>query len=96
MNTLLTVTPPVDGASLPWVITPPTAADTGIETLVAYGVGRDLAAAYTAVLHVALWVPVTAVGAWFFWREQLAWSDFGAAKAEASTADDGRQTAHER
>lgn len=60
----------------------------GIETLVAYGVGRDLAAAYTAVLHVALWVPVTAVGAWFFWREQLSWGDFSAAKEEADkTAD---------
>jgi uncharacterized protein (TIRG00374 family) len=56
----------------------------GIETLVAYGVGRDLAAAYTGVLHVALWVPVTAVGAWFFWREQLTWRDFGAAKEEAT------------
>lgn len=55
----------------------------GIETLVAYGVARDLAAAYTAVLHVALWVPVTAVGAWFFWREQLTWDDFSAAKDEA-------------
>lgn len=57
----------------------------GIETLVAYGVGRDLAAAYTAVLHVALWIPVTAVGAWYFWREQLSWSDFSAAKEEATT-----------
>ncbi len=68
----------------------------GIETLVAYGVGRDLAAAYTAVLHVALWVPVTAVGAWFFWREQLTWGDFGAAKKEAGTVDGRRQTADER
>jgi len=68
----------------------------GIETLVAYGVSRDLAAAYTAVLHVALWVPVTAVGGWFFWREQLAWSDFGAAKQEAGTADGRRKTEDER
>lgn len=68
----------------------------GIETLVAYGVGRDLAAAYTAVLHIALWVPVTAVGGWFFWREQLTWGDFGAAKQEAGTADVRRQTADER
>ncbi|MFZ1755768.1 MAG: lysylphosphatidylglycerol synthase transmembrane domain-containing protein [Caldilineaceae bacterium] len=63
----------------------------GIETLVAYGVGRDLAAAYTAVLHVALWVPVTAVGAWFFWREQLTWDDFSVAKEAA--ADSGPRIA---
>ncbi len=62
----------------------------GIETLVAYGVGRDLAAAYTAVLHVALWVPVTAVGAWFFWREQLTWGDFDAAKQEAGSVKEKR------
>lgn len=67
----------------------------GIETLVAYGIGRDLAAAYTAVLHVALWVPVTAVGAWYFWREQLAWSDFGAARQEAVAAEDRQPTADE-
>ena len=58
----------------------------GIETLVAYGVGRDMAAAYTAVLHVALWVPVLALGAYYFWREQLTWGDFGAA-TEAATAE---------
>jgi len=68
----------------------------GIETLVAYGVGRDLAAAYTAVLHVALWVPVTAVGAYFFWREQLTWRDFGVAKEEATTADGRPRTADKR
>jgi glycosyltransferase 2 family protein len=52
----------------------------GIETLVAFGVDRNLAASYTFTLHAALWLPVTAVGAYYFWREHLRWSDFGKAR----------------
>ena len=40
----------------------------GIETLAAFGVDRNLAASYTFTLHAALWLPVTLVGGWFFWR----------------------------
>ena len=47
----------------------------GIAVLAAYGVDRDLAFGYTIVLHAALWFPITILGAWFFRREQLAWSD---------------------
>ncbi|MBI3943772.1 MAG: flippase-like domain-containing protein, partial [Chloroflexi bacterium] len=43
----------------------------GIEILVAYGVSRDVATAYTAVLHAALWLPITLLGAYFMWREHL-------------------------
>jgi uncharacterized protein (TIRG00374 family) len=47
----------------------------GIAVLVAYGVDKATAAAYTLVLHVALWVPITALGAYFFLREGLDWWD---------------------
>jgi hypothetical protein len=48
----------------------------GIETLVSFGVDRALATSYTLTLHAALWFPVTAVGAFFFWREHLRLRDF--------------------
>ncbi|MEX1018661.1 MAG: lysylphosphatidylglycerol synthase transmembrane domain-containing protein [Litorilinea sp.] len=55
----------------------------GIETLAAFGVERNLAASYTFTLHVALWLPVTLVGGYYFWREQLRWADFAAANRQA-------------
>lgn len=45
----------------------------GIMLLVAYGVPGEVAAAYTLVLHAALWFPVTALGAYFFRHEGLSW-----------------------
>ncbi len=57
----------------------------GIETLAAFGVPRNLAASYTLTLHAALWVPVTVVGAYFFWREQLQWDDFKRAQQGADS-----------
>jgi len=47
-----------------------------IGVLTALGVDRDLAAAYTIVLHAALWLPVTLLGFYFMLREGLHWSDF--------------------
>jgi glycosyltransferase 2 family protein len=58
----------------------------GIETLVAFGVERNLAASYTFTLHAALWLPVTLVGAYYFWREHLRWDDFAQAGREVATA----------
>ncbi len=50
--------------------------DTGsIIALTALGVAREPASAYTLVLHVALWLPVTALGAFFMLREGLKWTD---------------------
>ena len=49
----------------------------GIRVLTAVGVDNNIAASYTFTLHAALWLPVTLVGAWFFWREQLHWNDIG-------------------
>lgn len=47
----------------------------GIAVLTAYGVDQAMAAGYTLVLHVALWLPITALGAWFIAREGIKWSD---------------------
>jgi glycosyltransferase 2 family protein len=46
----------------------------GIAVLTAYGVPGAIAASYTLVLHVALWVPITLVGAYFMTREGLNWN----------------------
>jgi len=55
----------------------------GIETLASFGVERNLAAGYTFTLHAALWLPVTLVGAYYFWRAQLQWSDFSRAQTQS-------------
>jgi glycosyltransferase 2 family protein len=60
----------------------------GIETLVAFGVERNLAASYTFTLHAALWLPVTALGAYYFWREHLRWDDFDKARQQMELAEE--------
>ncbi len=47
----------------------------GIAVLTAYGVDQATAAGYTLVLHVALWLPITLLGAYFLTREGITWSD---------------------
>lgn len=47
----------------------------GIAVLTAYGVPQATAAGYTLTLHVALWLPITLLGAWFLAREGLRWND---------------------
>jgi uncharacterized protein (TIRG00374 family) len=47
----------------------------GIAVLTAYGVEHSVAVGYTLVLHVALWVPITALGAYYLTREGIQWSD---------------------
>ncbi len=47
----------------------------GIAVLRAYGVEQGVAAGYTLVLHVALWLPVTLLGAWYLAREGIRWSE---------------------
>lgn len=51
----------------------------GIAILVLYGVERGAAGAYTLVLHAALWLPITLLGAIYMLREGLSWADFGRA-----------------
>jgi hypothetical protein len=47
----------------------------GIAVLSAYGVDQATAAGYTLVLHVALWLPITLLGAYYLTREGICWSD---------------------
>jgi uncharacterized protein (TIRG00374 family) len=47
----------------------------GIAVLRAFGVDRAAAAGYTLVLHVALWLPITLLGAYYLAREGIRWSD---------------------
>jgi hypothetical protein len=47
----------------------------GIAVLTAYGVEHSMAAGYTLVLHVALWLPITLLGAYYLAREGVHWSD---------------------
>jgi len=45
----------------------------GIEILMTFGVPRAVATAYTGVLHAALWLPITVLGAYYMWRERVSW-----------------------
>jgi len=45
----------------------------GIALLSAYGILPEIAASYTLVLHVALWFPITALGAYYYFRQPLRW-----------------------
>lgn len=59
----------------------------GIATLAAFGVDPSVAASYTFTLHAALWLPVTGLGAYFFWRAHLRVSDIGIARQEVAPVD---------
>ncbi len=58
----------------------------GIEVLRSFGVMSSLAAAYTIVLHVALWLPVTLLGLFYMSRESLKWHDIDRAVDESHAA----------
>ncbi len=45
----------------------------GIAVLQAYGIDKAIAAGYTLVLHVALWLPITALGAYYMARAGIKW-----------------------
>ncbi len=47
----------------------------GIAVLAAYGVEYSIAVGYTLILHVALWFPITVLGAYYLTREGIRWSD---------------------
>lgn len=47
----------------------------GIAVLRAFGVDQASAAGYTLVLHVALWLPITLLGAYYLAREGIRWSE---------------------
>ncbi len=47
----------------------------GIAVLKAYGVDGAIAAGYTLVLHIALWLPITLLGGYYMAREGIKWGD---------------------
>lgn len=63
----------------------------GIAILKVFGVDPSVAAAYTVVLHAALWLPITLLGLWYMARESLSWRDFNRAVAESETNLDPEQ-----
>src|SRR6185503_3640425 len=50
--------------------------------LVAFLVDPDVALGYAVVLHVALWFPITALGAYYLAKEGIRWSDSLRAETE--------------
>ena len=58
----------------------------GIAVLTAYHVPHALASAYTLVLHVALWLPVTLLGGYYAFREEIRWGNISKMRAEVDTA----------
>jgi hypothetical protein len=54
----------------------------GIAVLVAYGVDKAIATSYTLVLHVALWLPITVLGFYYFLKEGLSWNNLQSELAE--------------
>jgi hypothetical protein len=53
-----------------------------IAVLKAYGVPGEIAASYTLVLHAALYVPITVLGAYYYFRQPLRWGKQVTAQAE--------------
>lgn len=60
----------------------------GSEVLQSFGVPAALATGYTIVLHLALWLPITALGFFYMWREHVAWNDFDRAMEERGGAEE--------
>jgi hypothetical protein len=61
----------------------------GIAVLVAYGINKAIATSYTLVLHVALWLPITLLGAYYFVKEGLSWSNLEAELEEIKQVKSG-------
>ena len=57
----------------------------GIEVLKVFGVNPTIAAAYTLVLHAALWLPITLLGLWYMFHQSMSWQDFSKAMAESQS-----------
>jgi hypothetical protein len=47
-------------------------------------VGENVAAAYTLVLHAALWLPITLLGFYYMLRQGIRWRDFSRATRAAA------------
>lgn len=66
----------------------------GIAVLMQAGVTQALATGYTVVLHIALWLPITLLGAVYMLRKSIGWTDMEQAarlKAEQERSDRERE-----
>ncbi len=61
----------------------------GIAVLTAYGVEQGIAAGYTLVLHAALWLPITLLGAYFMVREGIRWQAGEVLDSKTDSEKDG-------
>jgi uncharacterized protein (TIRG00374 family) len=59
----------------------------GIEILKVFGVETNVAAAYTLVLHAALWLPITLLGFVYMARQGVRWGDFARATQSVQSAE---------
>jgi hypothetical protein len=59
----------------------------GIEVLKVFGVPANTAAAYTLVLHAALWFPITVLGFFYMVRQGVKWGDFKKATEAVQSAE---------
>ncbi len=53
------------------------------------GAGKNVSTAYTLVLHIALWLPITLLGLFFMSRESLRWHDIETAVEERREQPEG-------
>ena len=63
----------------------------GIAILMQFGLPQPIASGYTVVLHIALWLPITLLGAYYMLRQSIGWSDMERAatiKEQRSSSDD--------
>lgn len=68
----------------------------GIAVLTQFKVAQDIATGYTLVLHVALWLPITLLGAFYMLRESIDWRDMErAAQIKEHTSSDQASDATE-
>jgi uncharacterized protein (TIRG00374 family) len=67
----------------------------GIESLVLFGVARHTATSFMLALHAALWFPITAVGAYFAWRESLSWREMESLRLRENGSSSAQPTARE-
>lgn len=51
----------------------------GIEILKLYGIDGNVAAAYTLILHAALWLPITLLGFYYMLRDGMSWTELSRA-----------------
>lgn len=66
----------------------------GIAVLTTFGVQHAIATGYTLVLHVALWLPITALGAYYMLRESVGWKDIERATQAGEDIEDQEQHTH--